>query len=86
MQFDGVRGEVADEYGEHLVEHVLVQVRQARLFQDQLTVDDQGEQPADGEEQIEIAALLLVGAAVATNSHRASTTCSRKHPALGRWA
>ncbi len=61
MQLDGEGGEVADEYGEQLVEDVLVEVREASLLQDQLAVHDQREQLADGEKKIEVAALLLVG-------------------------
>src|SRR4029079_10810289 len=55
-----VRGEVAYEDGEQLVEHVLVEACQGCLFQDQLPVDDEREQLPDGEEQVEVPALLLV--------------------------
>ena len=61
MQLDGVRGEVADEDGEELVEHVLVETGQRGLLQDQLAVHDQREELADGEQEVEVAALLLVG-------------------------
>ena len=59
MQRNGIRAEVADLEVEDLVDDVVVDARQRRLFENQLAVDDQREQMADVEQEVEI--LLLVG-------------------------
>lgn len=61
VQFDGVCGEVPYDDGEEFVEHVFVEAGEVGLFQDELCVHDEGEELADGEEEVEVAALLGVG-------------------------
>ncbi|MBB4987137.1 hypothetical protein GGE06_008109 [Streptomyces sp. SFB5A] len=53
-----MRGSVADEGCEELVEQVRVEAGQDHLLPDELGVDDQPEEPADGEQQVQVAALL----------------------------
>jgi len=59
VQRNSIRTEVTDLEVEDLVDDVAVDVRQRRLFENQLAVDDQREQMAHIEQEVQI--LLLVG-------------------------
>src|SRR5271163_552467 len=60
MQSDGVLGEIAYLDIEDLVHQIGVESGQAGLLENQLTVDDQGEQVTDDEQEVEVAHLVCV--------------------------
>ena len=59
VQGDGVAREVAHQHVEDGVDRVGVEVGQRRLLEDQLSVDDEREELAQGEQEAELALLLL---------------------------
>ncbi len=58
VQRDRVGREVADEDVEDLVERVVGEAAQRRLLEDQAAVDDQGEELAEGEQEVEVLDLV----------------------------
>ena len=59
VQRDGVAREVAHQHVEDRVDRVGVEVGQRSLLEDQLSVDDEREELAQGEQEAELALLLL---------------------------
>ena len=59
MEGDRVGREVADDDVEDLVDGVLGEPAQARLFEDQFAVDDEGEELAEDEHEVEVLDLIL---------------------------